>query len=325
LRTEKLEAVVRGLARDPEVLEALKRIVEYEEESAEKYGKPLHWEWIEVGVDWPVVKKLALAGVLEVVGGRRKCYLLKDRELVKRVVEEVEAEEALVIEGEAEAGGAEEVEIPPDFWEPIEGYDDIKEVFLASIRADRPVHILLHGPPSSGKSLMLMEVERLKGSVFITAGTTTKIGIRDVLLERRPRFLIIDEIDKVTNPNDLSVLLTLMESGRVVVATHNRREEVKMKTWVFAGCNRLKRLSPELLDRFLKFHLRPYDEETLRRVIVKSLVKREGVEEGLAKHIAEVVVRKGWTVRDAVKIARLSKTKEDVDRIARVIEKYSLP
>jgi Holliday junction DNA helicase RuvB len=322
LPAEDLEAVVRGLARDPEVLEALKRIVEYEEESAKKYGRPLHWEWIEVGVDWPVVKRLALAGVLEVVGGRRKCYLLKDRELVKRVVEEAEAEEALGIEGEAEA---EEVEVPPDFWEPIEGYDDIKEVFLASIRADRPVHILLHGPPSSGKSLMLMEVERLRGSVFITAGTATKIGIRDILIERRPRFLIIDEIDKVTNPNDLSVLLTLMESGRVVVATHNRREEVKMKTWVFAGANRLKKLSPELLDRFLKFHLRPYDEETLRRVIVKSLVKREGVEEGLAKYIADVVVREGWTVRDAVRIARLSRTKEDVDRIARVMEKYSAP
>jgi len=241
-------------------------------------------------------------------------------------IEEVEKHlsEFQVVEGEGFELKEEEKfeDVPPDFWDVIEGYDDIKEVFLASLKARQPVHILLVGPPSTGKSLMLMECERLKGSVFLTAGTATKVGIRDLLMDRRPRFLIIDEIDKITDPKDLSVLLTLMESGRVVVAKHSVHEEVKMKTWVFAAANTTKGLPPELLDRFQKFYLREYDPETLKRVIVKCLTKREGVEEDLARYIAEKVVAINGGVRDAIRLSRLATTKEDVDKFFEIMRKY---
>jgi Holliday junction DNA helicase RuvB len=244
-------------------------------------------------------------------------------------IEEVEKRlaEFQLVEGEAFELEEEEKseEIPPDFWETIEGYDDIKEVFLASLRAKSPVHILLVGPPSTGKSLMLMEVERLKGSVFITAGTATKVGIRDILIERRPRYLIIDELDKITNPNDLSVLLTLMESGRVVMTKHKAHEEVRLKTWVFAAANKVYGLPPELLDRFQKFYLREYDPETLKRVIVKCLVRREGVEQTLAQYIAEKIVAINGGVRDAIRIARLANTKEEVDKFVNIARKYRQP
>ena len=127
----KLELKVRELAEDPVILEAFKKIVAFEEKCIAKYGKAIHWGWLEVGVSWQIVQRLALAGLLDVIGGRRKYFLLKDRELVKRVVEEVEASQT----GE-EVEEEEGIEIPPDFWEPIEGYDDIKEVFLASLRSD---------------------------------------------------------------------------------------------------------------------------------------------------------------------------------------------
>jgi hypothetical protein len=38
---------------------------------------------------------------------------------------------------------------------PIIGFDDIKEIFQLSIKADKPVHILLVGPPASAKSLFM--------------------------------------------------------------------------------------------------------------------------------------------------------------------------
>lgn len=215
--------------------------------------------------------------------------------------------------------------VPPDFWETVEGYDDIKEIFLASLKANNPVHILLVGPPGTAKSLMLMEVERLRGSVFITGGTTTKVGIRDILLDKRPRILIIDELDKISSPDDVSVLLTLMESGRVIVAKHKEHKEEKMKTWVFAAANTTRHMPPELLDRFQIFYLRPYDDETLKRVIVKCLTKREKVNEEMAKYIAEKVVNINGTVRDAIRVARLATTKEEVDKYLSIIRKYRQP
>jgi Holliday junction DNA helicase RuvB len=216
-------------------------------------------------------------------------------------------------------------DIPPDFWDVIEGYDDIRDVFLASLKAQNPVHILLVGPPGTAKSLMLTEIERLKGSVFLTAGTATKVGIRDVLIDKRPRYLIIDELDKISSPDDVSVLLTLMESGRVIVTKHREHSEVAMKTWVFAAANTTRHMAPELLDRFQKFYLRSYDDETLRRVIFKCLVKREGVKEDLAKYIAERVVNINGGVRDAIRLARLASTKEDVDKFVAVMKKYRQP
>jgi MoxR-like ATPase len=212
--------------------------------------------------------------------------------------------------------------IPDDFWATVEGYEDIREVFLASLKADSPVHILLVGDPATGKSVMLMEVERLAGSVFVTAGTATHVGLRDILVDRKPRYLIIDELDKVRDPKDLSVLLTLMETGRVIVAKHKELREERLKTWVFAACNNTKNLPPELLDRFLVFHLKPYDKETLKKVIVKALTMREGVERELAEYIADKVANSYGSVRDAVKLARLAKTREEVDKLWGIVLKY---
>jgi MoxR-like ATPase len=213
-------------------------------------------------------------------------------------------------------------EIPKDFWDVVEGYDDLKEVFLASIKANNPIHVLLVGAPATGKSLILLEIERLRGSVFLTAGTATKVGIRDILLQNKPRYLIIDEIDKITSADDLSVLLTLMETGRVVVAKHQTYVAEYMKTWVFAAANRIDKLPPELKDRFQIFYLKPYDKDTLMRIISKTLIKREGVAEDLAKYIAEKVSSYSDSVREAIRLARLCKTKEEVDKFVGIFQKY---
>jgi len=54
---------------------------------------------------------------------------------------------------------------------------------------------------------MLMEIERLPGAIFITGGTTTKVGLRDILLDKKPRFLIIDELDKISSPDDIKCVV----------------------------------------------------------------------------------------------------------------------
>jgi len=98
-----------------------------------------------------------------------------------------------------------------------------------------------------------------------------------------------------------------------------------MKTWVFAAANTTRRMPPELLDRFQKFYLRPYDDETLKRVIVKCLTTRERVGRDMAEYIADKIVAINGSIRDAIRLARLATTREDVDKYVSVIKKYRQP
>ena len=313
-----------GWLKEPELRKAVTRCLKHVK-SLKEAGKTWEdFELSEVGVPYHIFRRLMYDYGLFIntySSTKHKFYrfAVPIEEVEKRLNEYEVVEEAVVVPEEKKT-----IDIPPDFWAPIEGYDDIKEIFIASIKANNPIHILLVGPPGTGKSLMLMEVERLAGSVFVTAGGSTKAGLRDIIVERKPRFLIIDELDKVDNPKDLSTLLTLMESGRVVVAKHKSYREETLKTWVFAGANTTKGLPPELLDRFAKFYLKPYDQETLKRVIVKALVMREGVRKDLAEYIASEVARSYGSVRDAIRLARICNTVEDVDRYWAIMKKYKL-
>jgi len=318
---------VSGLISDPEIREALKRIVRHEEEKEHKYKtdpifkgleniKP-YWEMYEVPVAWKIVRKLLLAGIVEKFG--KKYYILRNREEVKQLLKEYEEQKKLM---EEKASAATELkELPPDLFDIIEGYDDIKKFIKMSLGAEEPVHVLLVGPPGTAKTLFLMELERLGGR-FITAGTATKVGIRDIIYDELPRILIIDELDKISDSKDLSALLTWMESGRIIITKHGLRDEKRGKGWVFAACNKLRGLPPELLDRFQIFHIRPYTKEEFIRVVIGYLTKREGVSKDLAKYIAVRVMEYSVSVRRARDVARLAKTKKDVDEIVEIIKKY---
>jgi len=312
--------------KQPRLREIVERALKYVKD-LKKQGKT--WEDFElhdIKAEWWDVRKLVYEyNIFSIVYKSRSHTFYKFTVPIEEVEKHLN-EYKFIEEKEIELSEEEKTtEIPNDFWETIEGYDDIKEIFLASLKAERPVHILLIGPPSVGKSLMLMEIERLKGSVFITGGTSTKAGIRDILIEKRPKYLIIDELDKISSPDDISVLLTLMESERVIVTKYQQHEEIKLRTWVFAGANTTKHLPPELLDRFQKFYLKSYDEDTLKRVITKCLIKREHINEELAKYIAEKVASSSGSVREAIRLARISTTKEDVDRYFSIMKKYRQP
>lgn len=313
-----------GFLKDPELREIVKKALNHVKKLRQQGKGWEDFELIEIGVPWWKFRKLIYDyDIFEVTLKSRSHTFYKFKvpiDEVEKRLNEFELVDETVVPTLPEERKVEE--IPKDFWETVEGYEDLKDFFIASLKADNPCHILLVGGPATGKSVMLMEVERLSGSVFITGGTATKVGIRDVLMNYKPRILIIDELDKISNPDDISVLLTLMESGRVVVAKHKEYREEKMKTWVFAACNTTRGLPPELLDRFQVFYLKPYDRETLMRVIRKTLIKREGVNEELATYIARLVSENNGTVREAVRLSRIAKTKEEVDRYYSIIRKY---
>jgi hypothetical protein len=81
-------------------------------------------------------------------------------------------------------------------FDDIVGFDDVKLLFEMAIKAERPVHLLLCGPPSSGKSLFMSSLTRLERSYYAVGSSSTKSGIFDYLFEYRPRYFIIDELEK---------------------------------------------------------------------------------------------------------------------------------
>ena len=271
------------------------------------------FEWSDVGVPAWLLKQLVEIGVLRVTIQTNK------HTMYNLTIEPSKLEGFLSM---FSAPSQARVELPPDFMSVVEGYDDLKAVIKRIVVNEEPIHVLLVGPPSTAKSLMLMEIERLPDSVFITMGTATKAGIRDVLLARRPRYLIIDEIDKMNSQEDLSILLTLMESGRLVVRLHKMSIDVPMKVWVFAAANRINKLPRELLDRFWVFNLKPYSKDEYLQVVTNVLVKRYGKDPELAKYIAEKVSEYSLSVREAVRYAKICNDKQCVDEIYESLVRY---
>ena len=97
-------------------------------------------------------------------------------------------------------------------FEEIVGHNDIKQMFVKAIRSKRPVHLLLVGSPGSAKTMFLTEIMRhQKASYFVVGSNTTKAGLVNQLFERRPKFLLIDELEKMT-VTDQTCLLHLMET-----------------------------------------------------------------------------------------------------------------
>jgi len=319
-----MSRVLSLILRKPEYADVLRRLLEVYDQNpaARSYividGKGFLYYDVKDVVGPGVLGYLVQQGILKAVGSRKtKVFYFADPQGVRAVLDRLSH-----IEEEEAATPGKPLELPLDLFDVIVGYGDVKDLFMRSVRADRPVHILMVGPPSTAKSLFLYELERLPGSYFVTAGTSTRAGLRDVIYDFLPRMLLIDELDKVRDARDLSVLLTWMESGRVVITKHRLLTGRRGKGWVFAACNTTNRLPPELLSRFLVLHFKPYSREELDEVIVRVLTSREGATSDLARYIASKVAEFSSDVRDAVKIARLCKTKEEVDDLVKIIIKY---
>jgi MoxR-like ATPase len=201
-------------------------------------------------------------------------------------------------------------------------FEDVKLLFEMAIKAERPVHLLLCGPPSSGKSLFMSCLTRLERSYYTVGSSSTKSGIFDYLFEYRPRYFIIDELEKM-NKKDQTSLLNLMESGILSELKHNQKRSTQLKTWVFASCNNTNKLLLPLLTRFRDIHFKPYTEGEFVKIVVNVLDRKEGVDRDIALLIADGVYNrlKGTNIRECVRIARLAKN--DSAQINRIIDTFA--
>ena len=119
-----------------------------------------------------------------------------------------------------------------------------------------------------------------------------------------------------------ATLLSLMETGRVVELLHRKYRTVRLETLVFAGANDEYELPKELLSRFMVLRFKPYTWNQFVKVTKHILVEREKIKPRLARYIADAV----WTqlrskdVRDAVKLARLVRDKQDIREVKAIVK-----
>lgn len=201
----------------------------------------------------------------------------------------------------------EPVVLPQDLFASIVGYDEVKELLVAALLSPKPVHVLLVGPPALAKSLFLWDIERAysQSSLWLLGSATSQTAMWDMVAEAQPQVLLFDEFEKM-KVVDQSALLSLMEGGRLVRAKVGRRLDLTVECRVFAAANSLHRLTPELLSRFARQILHPYQAPAFRQVVASVLVEREGVDEEMAQEIGELLVGRTQDVRDAIRVARLS-------------------
>lgn len=204
----------------------------------------------------------------------------------------------------------------------IVGYNDVKRLFRMSLSSEKPVHVLLVGPPASAKTLFMLECIKLERSFFTLGSHSTKSGMIDYLFKDRPRYLIVDEIEHMPM-KDQTALLSLMETGIIAETKYQKTRNTQMKTWVFATSNGTERMLTPLLSRFIVLHFKKYKYENFREIAVHILAQ-EGISSEIATACADAVwlKMKSKDIRDCIKIGRLAKMKEDVDWIANTLKNY---
>lgn len=170
-------------------------------------------------------------------------------------------------------------------------------------------------------------MENIKGyyrdrAYFTIGAHSTKAGMLDYLFEKRPRFLLIDEIEHMP-AKDQAVLLGLTQSQVISETKYGKTRQTQLKCSVFATSNSTKKMLDPLLSRFIVINVGKYRYEEFKEVAMKVLMERESMED---ENLARAIVNKVWqkssdnaNIRDVIKIARLTKNMHDIDLVSRAI------
>jgi MoxR-like ATPase len=201
----------------------------------------------------------------------------------------------------------------------IHGYYDIKDIVKRALDAEDNYNLLFVGPPASAKTLFLLGIIEYKKGVYFDGSNTTN-RILDVLEEKRPKIICVDELDKMPKQFQ-DKLLNFMESGHIKVDQMRKKYDFKINgAKVFAACNEISRLSRPLQSRFRRLHLPPYTEQQFLEVSIKVLPKLK-----IAHVIGKAVWIQGGDIHDVISIGKLVRKidgPEEVEQTLRTMTKY---
>lgn len=282
-------------------IELLVEIARFEDSRDMEKEYKIGWSWRHVRI-WPAtLSRLFKDGYLENVFRSNSYTGYRLSEQGRAIVSSNRQED------EAKTRPSEPMDVSDNIFMDIIGHDDVKELLKACLLAEKPVHVLLAGPPALAKSLFLWDIEQAAGerAIWLVGSATSKAGLWDIVADRQPQILLIDELDKM-NAVDTAALLSMMEGGRLVRAKRGRELNLSNQLRVVAASNRLSLLSPELRSRFAIRKLTAYSRSDYLTVVRGVLVRREGLEQEMADEVARRLDGISQDVRDAIRVARLA-------------------
>ena len=209
-------------------------------------------------------------------------------------------------------------------FQDIEGYNDIKKLMMRCIVSPEPTHLILDGPPASGKTVFLLSMQKeLDNTYFADCTNAIGPGMVDYLLNHYVRYLLLDEVEKMSK-RDQNVLLNLMETGILTSTKVKKTYDKKMNLSIFATTNDIDSLSKPFRSRFLEFSLPEYTFEEFQRLSAKLLGQRYGHSPELSHKVADAVwnTLKSKACRDILQVGKLSRNLSDVECNVATLKKY---
>ena len=309
----------RLLVENPEWRETLSEALAQEAQGEEKYKDKeynyLGWEWYDVHTHPAILNRMVTERLLDLVLSTRsaKHYRLRNPELVKEVLKDLEEETSPPQEGE----------IPRDLLEIIIGYEDKKKIVMHAIKAEKRVNLLFTGVPASAKSLFLLELRRIPFAFYCVASTLSGPGLSEMLFAYEPRILLLDEVDRI-NTQDFGTLNSLLETGILSETKYHKTREKVLDTKVFAAGIKIERLPQDFFSRFIVLRFFPYTRDEFIEVAAKVLQVRENLNQDIAEYIAREIWLAGEKFRDVrqcVYVARMGgNDKNKVKEIIRILK-----
>lgn len=208
----------------------------------------------------------------------------------------------------------------------IVGFDDLKQAIASALESQRRINFLLEGPPACGKSLILEAAQQVVPTAELVFGSRTSgAGLSNLLFEKRPTVLLLDEAEKMRF-DVFSMLLGLMERGEVIETKYKKSRGITLDTTVLAACNSSAKMPPEFLSRFsLHAKFPSYTREQFLDVCRVCLSRVQGCPPDIAVLIGQQVYDYGLgDIRRARGIWDLMEapTEHEVARVVAMMEKY---
>lgn len=205
-----------------------------------------------------------------------------------------------------------------DIFDGIVGHENTKNILNLALQSDKPVSILLVGPPGVAKTELILKIlNQYRNKSYFTVGSqSTKAGMIDYLFEKRPKILVVDELETMPK-SDQVVLLGLTQNGILAETKIKKTRQTQLDCSVFATANSTKKILPPLLTRFVVLEIKEYTRPEFMEICVGMLTRDEGQDETTALFIASQVYDRlaKPTPRDCVKIARMYKKISDINML----------
>lgn len=207
-------------------------------------------------------------------------------------------------------------------FEGIYGHGGAKLILRSALRSGDK-HVLMVGPPGSGKSAFLLALEsKLPGVVFRDAKSLKASGLQDLLYEDPP-ILLIDEFDRLSM-GCFDVLSVPMEHGRIQKEGAHEKYDKPIGTQIIASCNPTDRIPENIRSRFGKpivFEEYSYDEylDVCQHMLVDQQQWIETPSQ--ARSVAEMAhdMSDSTDPRDARDVAQLASSFEEVEMVAKAL------